>query len=244
MEKLSRAASGARHHRWAIDILAAMGAHCEANYLLTPQQVDALVAERTRLEARIVVLRNAVVPYRQFVEQAHVQIRAKQRIANYVCDEAQRTADGGLRPHRREIEAIVPGGVGAIFSNMPLSRVLRMGHERTAQVAEVTASTIRTLPSKIPGTVVLADALDKAALLLRDFIKGGEAVEAQRYPLRSAVHKAIYELREELDQMDGRLRSHFSAAFIDSLYPELSNRAAAVADEADEDDDTTEPVGG
>ena len=69
----------------------------------------------------------------------------------------------------------------------------------------------------------------------------GVALEEQRQPLRSAVQKAIYELREELDQMDGRLRSHFTADFIDSLYPELTRRGTAVADENDEDDDTAAP---
>jgi hypothetical protein len=243
MEKLSRAASGARHYRWGTEILAAMDAHREANYLLTPQQIDALGAEKTRVEARLTALSHAVVPYRDFIDHAHVQIRAKQRIANFLCDEAQRTADGTLRPHRRDIESIIPGGYGAILSSIPLSRVLRLGHEKTANMAEVAASAIRTLPSKISGTGALADALDKAASLLRDFVKEGELVEAQRYPLRSAVNKAIYELREELDQMDGRLRSHFSAAFIDSLYPDLVRRGTAVADDSDEDDDTAEPTG-
>jgi len=54
------------------------------------------------------------------------------------------------------------------------------------------------------------------------------------------MNKAIFELREELDQMDGRLRSHFSQAFIDSLYPELARKRTAVADDEDEDDDTSE----
>lgn len=61
---------------------------------------------------------------------------------------------------------------------------------------------------------------------------------------RSAVQKATYELREELDQMDGRLRSYFSADFIDSLYPELTRKGTIVADEADEDDDTSAPPDG
>lgn len=241
MEKLSRAASGARHHRWATEILGAIDAHREVNYLLSADQVAVLAAEKTKIEGRLTALHNAVVPYRNFIDQAHVQIRAKQRIANYLCDEAQRNADGALRPHRREIDTIIPGGYATILSNTQLSRIVRMGHEKTAQMAEIAASAIRTLPSKIPGTAALADSLEKAAALLQGFVKDGETVETQRYPLRAAVNKAIYELREELDQMDGRLRSHFSAAFIDSLYPELARRGSAVADDADEDDDTTEP---
>ena len=100
---------------------------------------------------------------------------------------------------------------------------------------------IRVLPTRIPGTVTLADLLDEAADLLRGFMAEAATVEDQRAPLRAAVQKAIYELREELDQMDGRLRSFFSADFIDSLYPELSRKGTAVADEADDDDDTSAP---
>jgi hypothetical protein len=66
-------------------------------------------------------------------------------------------------------------------------------------------------------------------------------MEAQRQPLRSAVNKAVYALREELEQMDGRLRSHFTADFINSLYPELARRGTVVADAEDEDDDTSAP---
>ncbi len=241
MEKLSRGASGSRHVRWSLEILASLDAHRVANYALTTHQQNALAAEKQRLEPIIAALRSAVGPYRDFVEQSHVSIRAKQRVANYLCDEAQRSADGTLRPHRREIDTIIPGGYAAILSKLPLSRVLRIGHEKTAHLAEVAASTLRTLPSKIPGTGPLADALEKAASLLRDFIDDGETLEAQRHPLRAAVHKAVYALREELDQMDGRLRSHFTADFIDSLYPELARRGTAVADAPDEDDDTSAP---
>lgn len=242
MEKLSRGASGVRHLRWGLEVLASLEAHRAANYLLTTEQKDALAAEKKVVDLRVQALAAAVGPYRDFIEHAHVSIRAKQRVANFLCDEAQRTADGALRPHRREVDSIVSGGYAAIFSKLPLSRVLRVGHEKTAHLAESAAGVVRTLPAKIPGTSAIADGLEKASALLRDFIKQSDTLEAQRQPLRSAVNKAIYELREELDQMDGRLRSFFSADFIDSLYPELTRRGTAIADENDEDDDTSAPT--
>jgi hypothetical protein len=241
MEKLSRSASGTRHVRWVREILASLVAHHEINDLLSDAQKTVLDAEIKRVGPRLEALADAVSPYRHFIDNAHVEVRAKQRVANFLCDEAQRSADGALRPHRRDIDTIVAGGYAMILSKTPLSRVLRVGHEKTAEFAERAASMIRTLPAKIPGTNLLADALEKRADQLRGFVAQATALEAQRQPLRSAVHKAIYELREELEQMDGRLRSYFSADFIDSLYPELSRSKSAVTDESDEDDDTSVP---
>jgi len=241
MQKLSRAASGARHERWGREVIATMKAQLEVNYLLTDEQKAALDAEITRVGPRVDTLANAVVPYRHFIENAHVGVRAKKRVGNFLCDEAQRHADGALRPHRREIDSILPGGYTSILSKTPLSRVLRVGHEKTVAYAERAAGAIRSLPAKIPGTAAAADALEKAASLLDMFIQTSLKLEDQRQPLRSAVTRGIYDLREELDQMDGRLRSYFSADFIDSLYPELSRKGTALADETDEDDDATAP---
>lgn len=237
MEKLSRSASGARHLRWGREILATQKAQLEVNTRLTVQQQDALEAEIKRFEPCIQKLADAVVPYREFVEHAHVAVRAKQRVANFLCDEAQREADAGLRPHRQDIAAIIPGGHAAILAKTPLSRVLRAGHEKTVEYAERAAGMMRSLPAHIPGASPLADTLEAAADLLSDFIAQAVTLNHQRAPLRLAVNKATYELREELDQMDGRLRSFFSAHFIDSLYPDLTRKGTAVADEEDEDDD-------
>lgn len=239
MEKLSRSASGTRHLRWGREVLNTKKAQLEVNKRLTKEQKEALDTEIKRVEPRIQTLADAVVPYRDFLDNAHVAIRAKQRVANFLCDEAQREADAGLRPHRRDIATIIPGGHSAILAKTQLSRVLRLGHEKTVEYAERAASMIRALPPRIPGTVAIADTLEQAAELLQGFIGQSTALEDQRAPLRSAVQKATYELREELDQMDGRLRSFFSAAFIDSLYPELANKGTIVADEADDDDDSS-----
>jgi hypothetical protein len=241
MQKLSRSASGARHLRWAREIRATLSAHREVNTQINSDQKKALAAAITKLDTRIKALASAIEPYREFLEHAHVDVRARQRVANFLCDEAQRLADGGLRPHRREIDSVLPGGYSTILAKTPLSRVLRAGHEKTVEYAERAASLVRTLPAKVPGTAPLANGLEKAAGLLRSFNTEAESLEAQRAPLKSAVQKAIFDLREELDQMDGRLRSHCSQVFIDSLYPELSRKGTAVADEEDEDDDTAEP---
>jgi hypothetical protein len=244
MEKLSRSASGARHLRWAREILATQKAQLDVNKRLTADQKTALDAEIKRIEPRILALSAAVAPYREFVDNAHVAVRAKQRVANFLCDEAQRQADAELRPHRRDIAAIIPGGHTAILAKTPLSRVLRVGHEKTVEFADRAANMIRALPPRISGTTALADLLEGAADLLMGFLVESQGIEALRAPLRAAVQKATYELREELDQMDGRLRSYFSADFIDSLYPELTRKGTVVADEADEEDDTSAPPEG
>ncbi|MDI1445268.1 hypothetical protein [Polyangium sp. 6x1] len=241
MEKLARSASGARHVRWARELLASLHAHHAVNERLSEDQKKALAAEIGRLAPRVQSLGESVGLYRSFIDHAHVDIRARQRVANFLCDEAQRGADGALRPHRKEIDHILPGGYATILSKVSLSRVLRAGNEKTVTFAERAAGAIRSLPAKIPGTAPLADALDQAAELLRSFNKQSDALEDQRQPLRSSVQKNIFEIREELDQMDGRLRSHFSQDFIDSLYPELTKKGSAVADEDDEDDDTSGP---
>jgi len=241
MEKLSRTASGTRHLRWAREVLATLRAHHDANTALSVDQKKTLADEVSRVEPRVHTLECAVVPYRDFIDRAHVDIRARQRVADYLCDDAQRQADGALKPHRAEIASVLPGGYSAILSNQRLSVVLKAGRQKTVKLARTAASILRTLPPKIPGTAPLADALDQAAGLLDQFNQTAETIEAQRLPLKSAVQKAIIELREELDQMDGRLRSHFSQLFIDSLYPELAKGGAVVADEDDEDDDTSAP---
>lgn len=242
MEKLARSASGTRHVRWSREILASLHAHHAVNEPLSEDQKKALAAEIGRLAPRVQSLAESVGLYRSFIDHAHVDIRARQRVANYLCDEAQRTADGALRPHRKEIDDILPGGgYATILSKVSLSRVLRAGNDKTVTFAERAAGAIRSLPAKIPGTGPLADALYQAAELLRGFNKQSVALEDQRQPLRSSVQRNIFELREELDQMDGRLRTHFSQNFIDSLYPELTRKGTVVADEEDEDDDTSAP---
>jgi hypothetical protein len=242
--KLASNASGTRHVRWARAILATADAHLQHNYLLTPDQRGALGAELSVVRPLFDALVAKVAPYRDFVELAYVDVRAKQRVADYLCDEAQRNADGGLRPRRKDIDDALKkdGGFAAILSKSPLSRVLRAGREKTVQFARTAATLIGSLPKTIPAKDDLSTALTRAADLLHGFNQEqDEVIEPQRLPLRSAVNAAIYELREGLEKMDGRLRTHFAQDFIDSLYPELNKKGTAVASEEDETEDDAAP---
>jgi len=239
--KLSRSASGTRHRRWFREIRGTVRSHLQHNYLLSDGQKKALGDEVLLLDAGLAKLTAAVDPYRDFIDQAHVQVRCDQRVADFLCDEAQREADGSMRPRRKDIDAILPGGFSALFLKLPLSRILQAGRQKTVSAAEQVAGHLRTLAKTIPAAGPCADALDKASVLLRSFNQAHVDLETQRVPLRSAVQAAIFEVRETLDQMDGRLRSHFSQDFIDSLYPVLTKKGTIVADDEDEDDDTSAP---
>ena len=243
--RLSRSASGARHLRWVREVSATAKAHLAHNDLLDAAQKAALQAETSTLEGLIAPLAGAVGAYRGFLDNAHVEIRAAQRVANYLCDEAQTQADGQLRPYRATINQALPGGVARIFSQMPLSRILRVGHARTAALALDAAQTLRALPASVPVAAALADRLEVVGERLRGLVEQQQKqVDPQRGPLKIEVERAIFGLRQGLEQMDGRLRAHFPAAFIESLYPELNRRATAVTDDPDEDDDDSEPSGG
>lgn len=246
MAKLTRNASGQKHLRWLREIIATIKAHQQHDYLLTDAQRKALGAELKLLEPLAATLDKAVAPYREFVENAHVEVRARQRVGDYLCDEGQREADGRLRPRKRDIDALLAGrgGFSAIFSKTSLSRVLGAGRAATVGFAETGAGLLRALPASTGPVGELADALDRAAEMLRKFNLESDALEARRLPLRMAVQKAVIEVREALDQMDGRLRTHFSQDFIASLYPELTRKGTAVADEPDEEDDDTGPPAG
>ncbi|MFT3766209.1 MAG: hypothetical protein QM820_11955 [Minicystis sp.] len=222
-EKLTRTASGTRHLGWARKVLACAQAHLKHNYLLTPEQQAALAAEVKTLESLVTALQSAVTPYRAFVEEAYLDLHAAQTVADYLCDEAQKDANGRLSPRRTEIDAFLKpqGGFAAILSKKPLSRVLRAGRKATESMARNAGNLVSSIPANILPTKDIAGALLKAADLFKGFLDQEEkVVDPQRTPLKLAVNTAVYNLREGLDQMDGRLRSHFSEAFIDSLYPE------------------------
>lgn len=241
MQKLSRGSSGQRHLRWAREILATIKAHSDHNYLLSDAQKQALAQEISFLETRISTLATRAAPYREFLETAHVDVRARQRVGDFLCDEAQREADGRLRARKREIDNLLPGGFSAIWARNPLSRVLRAGRQATVEFAERAASMLRTIPPSITASATeMADGLDRAAALLRTFNAQADDMEGRRLPLRANLQKSVFDVREMLDQMDGRLRTHFSAAFIDSLYPELARKNTVVSDEPDEEDDTVD----
>jgi hypothetical protein len=240
MARLSRIASGTRHARWAREVLASLNGHLAVNDLLSNVQKAALSAETVKVQGLVGNLDAAVVPYRAFIDGAHIEIRAKQRVADYLCDEAERQTDGAMRPYKADLQKAIPGGLARIFSGMPLSRVLAAGQKKTIKLAREAASVLQTLPPVIPGTAALAGRLETVADLFASFVKEREEqIEPQRRPLKIAVEKSVLTLREGLEQMDGRLRSNFSHAFIESLYPELTKQGTALADETDEEDDDT-----
>jgi hypothetical protein len=239
MAKLARGSSGQKHLRWARQILANMNAQAEDNYLLQPNQQTALQAEILILEGLVKKLSGPVSDYRTFLETAYTQIRAKQSVGDFLCDEAQRDAKGQLGPRKATIAGVITGGIDAIFSNTPFSRVLTAGKKKTIAFAINAASKIRPL-TVLPNTAGLADALDKAAAVLQATVTQQETIiDPKRAPLRIAVESAVFQLRDGLEKIDGRLRSHLTQEFIDSLYPELARNNAALADEADEEDDDT-----
>jgi hypothetical protein len=237
MAKLARGSSGQKHLRWGRQILANMNAQAEDNYLLQPNQKTALQAEIVVLAGLVNNLFAPVSEYRTFLETAYTQIRAKQSVGDFLCDEAQREAKGQLGPRKATIAGVITGGIDAIFSNTPFSRVLNAGKKKTVAFALSAASKIRPL-TMLPNTEVLADALDKAAAVLQATVTQQETIiDPKRAPLRMAVESAVFQLRDGLEKIDGRLRSHLTQEFIDSLYPELAGNNAALADEADEEDD-------
>lgn len=241
-EKIPRTSSGRRHLRWAGRILSNAVAHQKYNYLLTPAQQTALADETTKLAVLVTALDAAVTPYRVFVETAYIENHAAQTVTDYLCDEAQRNASAVLTPRRKNVdEALKPmGGFAAIFSNAPLSRVLRAGRVATEKMARTAATLINGIPVAIvPTKDAVAATLLKAADAFKGFLDDEEnVIDPQRTPLHLAVNTAVYNLREGLEQMEGRLRTNFSAEFIDSLYPELAKGGKTVAEEEDEDAET------
>jgi hypothetical protein len=223
--------------RWVKRIVIALHAHQKHNYLLSPEQQSALTAEIATLTPLVATLAAAVIPYRAFVEEAYWEVRAAQSVADYICDEGQRSAQGRLSPRHVELEKFfkAQGGFAAIFSKKPLSRVLRAGRKTTEAMARTAGTLIGSIPSNIVDASDVSAALIKAADLFKGFLaEETDVIEPKRVPLRLAVNTAVYNLREGLEQMDGRLRTSFSQEFIDSLYPELNTAGTAVAEEEDD----------
>jgi hypothetical protein len=72
--KLSKSASGARHLRWAREILATERAHLDHNDSLNANQKAALASESATLSGLVDALAARVVPYwtvRQVFEHSH-----------------------------------------------------------------------------------------------------------------------------------------------------------------------------
>jgi len=237
MDFIERRASGTRHLRWLKAILVTGRAHLKLNRYLTEKQKAALTEALARIEAEIARLAAANAPYRAFVDGAYTESRASQRVANYLCDVPLEEATSTVRGKRRDAEAVVPGILARLTAKLPLSRALRLGHERTVEVVRGAADAIALLPAdQFAFAAPMEKSLDAAADLLAGLIQQQkDEIDPKRAPLRNAVEKAIIDARETLQQVNGQLRSHFPASFIDSLYPELEKGGTTGAD--DEDDD-------
>ena len=241
--RMDRTASGARHHRWGGEVLATINAHIEENGTLSEEQLALLVAELASGQALHANLGAAVDAYRRWLSTGRVGIRASLRVANFLLDQQQVATESALRPHRKALADVLPGGIATIFSKLPLSRVLRAGNVRAAKIARTGASVIATVSGTggLPVLTPLAEGLDAGAARLELLVKKlDEEIEPQRLPLKHAVERAVLELREGFARMDARLRDKFTADFIESLYPELARGSRAVRDEDDADDDDSE----
>lgn len=243
--RLDRGASGAKHARWLGEIIITVKSHEHINLSLSALQKEKLAEERVKLEERHAELVGAVTPYRAFIENAFTEVRAHQRVANYLCDEAMRETRGTLLIRRSDVERELEGGLSGLFGKQGFAASIRAGHARTVEIVMDGGSKVRTLPPNVlgPGKAEeLAGKLEGTGQRLKGFNDQLEnEIEPRRRPLRAAVEVAVGRTREALEQMDGRLRSHFSADFIESLYPQLAKGGRAVAADPDEEDDGSDP---
>lgn len=244
MQRLDRRASGTQHVRWSRSILATLGGHERVSQMpkftdyLSDKQKASIAREKAALAGLVEGLVAAVNPYRTFLDTAFLDVRASQRVADYLCDDEQNAVEG-LAPKKAEIQSYITGGLKAVRGGAVLSKVLRAGREATRDFARGAANLLRLLPAdKFPAVESLVTRLSDRADLMQQFLdEEDKDIEQRRAPLRTNVTKAINELREGLEQMDARLRADFSAAFIDSLYPQLDAGATRVSDAPDEDED-------
>lgn len=242
--KLDRGASGTQHVRWGQAIADTMQAHVDIAreggdlHRLTPEQLAALAAELQIVDTALIALREVVTPYRAFIETAFGKVRARQRVADFLCDTAQTEAEGQLAKNP-DLGRFVTGGIKAIREGLALSQVVRAGRAVTVRLTVGAAALVKALPASVfSGAPALADRLTGAGRLLERYLDEElKEIEPKRKPLRAAMTVAIGNFRETLEQSDGRLRSHFSAAFIDSLYPRLAERGRVVADSGPEEDE-------
>lgn len=231
-------ASGTRQVQWGEEIAAALTAQLEHNPFLTEKQKEAIRQELPVVEAKVAQLSAAAVPYAAFLSKGYVKSNAEQRVVNYVGDVVLQEAVALTRGRRAEAEKAVPGILSRITSGHALSKVLVAGHETFVGMLRAAADELSLLPDTFSFAARSAAALDETADRLDGLNKRRrEQIDSQRAPLRTAVQKASLELRETLYQVNGRLRTHFTDAFIDSLYPRLDRKGSKIVDEPSEDDE-------
>lgn len=239
MQFLSFSASTHRHIDWADAILAVMAAHQTTNYLLTPEQ-KALLAEEEKLLSPFVDRLRQEEERRKTLHSATLrQVRAERRVADYICDTTVVEADSRLRPFREDIGHFLPGGFARLYQGVSLSRLLRAGAERTASILISAADVLGGLPAdRFPFAGELSSRIGRAASQLSAVNDRYEQAIQERASLAVRQHRGEVDLREALQQMNGRLRSRFTQSFIESLYPQLRNGSRVIVDDAaDEVDD-------
>src|SRR5690606_5477716 len=108
----------------AREVHATIGAHLAHNDRLSEEQRTLLVAEQTNVATLISNLQASVGNYSTFLETGFILIRAELRVANYLADEQMLVTQGTLLPYRGQVAKLVPGGISAVFSKLPMSRIL------------------------------------------------------------------------------------------------------------------------
>lgn len=243
MAMLDKGASGRLHLMWSGRVEATGRAHLEINHEIDAAARAALEREMNDLGSVRARLATSTAAYREFLEHAFVAVRAKQRVADYLVDQAQTRTHAQVKTVKGDVDGVLPGGAASLLSGKPLSKILAAGRQATIKFALTTAAKLRALPDRpvFVFKTTAAEGLEKGAELLTQWLRHEtEDVEAQRLPLRSAVERDVAALRELLAQMNGRLRSHFSQAFINSLYPELARNNTRLAEPDDEDETPAE----
>ncbi|MBI5498102.1 MAG: hypothetical protein HY904_24075 [Deltaproteobacteria bacterium] len=240
-EMLPKTASGKAHERFGVNTVATMRAHEQHNPRLTEPQRTALAAERERLGVPLRKLSEANVPYGAWLDSALLEVRAEQRVGDFLCDESQRDAVALARRYPKAV-ASLPGGQAALWTEKQPARTLRLGREATVDSTQHTARQLRLLdPQAVPGAPEVAGTMDKSAGVLLGFNEKADRIAAGPVPLKFAVDKAIVEFRGELELMKARLTlAGLSGPFIDSLFPELSKGGS---DTEDSEEPGETPVG-
>ncbi|MFO0745423.1 MAG: hypothetical protein U1F43_07090 [Myxococcota bacterium] len=237
MAMLDKGASGAMHLQWGKLISATMKAHEQHNYLLSDGLRATVARERAALEKVLGELGVSVGAYRAFVEGAFIEIRANQRVADYLVDRGQVAAKSAVSVVKADVDAVLPGGAVSIWSGKPISRILRAGRVATVDAAEKAAAKVRSLPVRdlFAFREPIALALEKAASLLDGFVAHErDVIEPQRLPLRSTVEGRVFALREFLVKMNARIIQDGDQAFVDSLYPDLRRDQKGLAEPVDD----------
>jgi len=224
LSKLDRGASGLRHLRWAREIYATLAAHVEATELGASRKT-ALEKELVRLDARIQSLSAAVKAYRDFLERERVRYRGLVRAALFACAEASEQV---LEQHPSVgfAVAVTQDGTPGTLTAAQLE-VVRMRSMAAALADEREAKARKRAPELTSASGRLESAIE---------LFQNEALPRQR-SFKAALEISVAELRAFLLEMDGRIASLLSEAFVASLYPALVADRSRVADEGDDDDD-------